>query len=232
MEDLYVKPGNKERGWNDPPQFSYSLQNAQSGQRRNILNKRVPPPQLSAQSPSPGCPSPPMASSTPPTKSLSSPTCGTVQPPPSCQKHPSTFGNTTCPQSSSTKTGVDSLSVMSDVEPNIDEVIGSLSWALAACQQTVRKQVCDDIQRRLNLFVEMWNAGKLSAPVKRRMTRLAQELKNKHLDAADEIHRGLMVDFVNEVSQWMVGVKRLIAETRNQTPEQLNAEYGTVTPLT
>lgn len=41
------------------------------------------------------------------------------------------------------------------------------------------------------------------------------ELQQQHWDAADEIHRSLMVDHVNEVSQWMVGVKRLIAETRN-----------------
>lgn len=42
--------GNQERGWNDPPQFSYGLQTNTGGQKRNLLNKRVPPPQLSAQS--------------------------------------------------------------------------------------------------------------------------------------------------------------------------------------
>lgn len=43
-----------------------------------------------------------------------------------------------------------------------------------------------------------------------------------HWDSADEIHRSLMVDHVAEVSQWMVGVKRLIAETRNLKPEVLD----------
>lgn len=47
------------------------------------------------------------------------------------------------------------------------------------------------------------------------------ELKSHNWDAADDIHRSLMVDHVNEVSQWMVGVKRLIAETRNLQPEHL-----------
>lgn len=42
--------GNQERGWNDPPQFSYGLQTNPGGQKRNLLNKRVPPPQLSAHS--------------------------------------------------------------------------------------------------------------------------------------------------------------------------------------
>uniref|UniRef100_A0ACB8EBF3 Steroid receptor RNA activator 1 n=2 Tax=Sphaerodactylus townsendi TaxID=933632 RepID=A0ACB8EBF3_9SAUR len=43
---------------------------------------------------------------------------------------------------------------------------------------------------------------------------LTEELKCQHWDAADEIHRSLMVDHINEVNQWMVGIKRLIAETR------------------
>lgn len=38
---------------------------------------------------------------------------------------------------------------------------------------------------------------------------------------ADKIHLSLMVDHVTEVSQWMVGVKRLIAETRKLSPELL-----------
>jgi len=41
------------------------------------------------------------------------------------------------------------------------------------------------------------------------------ELQQQQWDAADEIHRSLMVDHVNEVSQWLVGVKRLIAEMRS-----------------
>lgn len=78
----------------------------------------------------------------------------------------------------------------------------------------MQKQVGDDIGRRLTVLGEAWSQGKLSAPVKKRMSLLVQELQQCHWDAADEIHRSLMVDHVNEVSQWLVGVKRLIAETR------------------
>ncbi|XP_010183970.1 PREDICTED: steroid receptor RNA activator 1, partial [Mesitornis unicolor] len=46
------------------------------------------------------------------------------------------------------------------------------------------------------------------------------ELQQQHWDTADEIHRSLMVDHVNEVSQWLGGVKRLIAETRNLPTEE------------
>lgn len=86
--------------------------------------------------------------------------------------------------------------------------------------------MCDDVDKRLKLFAEMWKNGKLSLPVKKRMNVLAQEMKQQNWDSADDIHRSLMVDHVNEVSQWMVGVKRLIAETRNLQPELLGTPEG------
>ncbi|XP_042564336.1 steroid receptor RNA activator 1 isoform X2 [Clupea harengus] len=89
---------------------------------------------------------------------------------------------------------------------------------------TLQKQVCDDVDKRLKLFEEMWKCGKLSLPVKKRMNLLVQEMKSRDWDAADEIHRSLIVDHVNEVSQWMVGVKRLIAEARKLQPEHLFVE--------
>ncbi|NWI23603.1 SRA1 protein, partial [Sula dactylatra] len=96
-----------------------------------------------------------------------------------------------------------------------DAVLAPLREALDACCPTVQKQVCDDIGRRLTVLEDAWAQGKLSAPVRKRMSLLVQELQQQHWDAADEIHRSLMVDHVNEVSQWLVGVKRLIAETRS-----------------
>ncbi|NXS43004.1 SRA1 protein, partial [Balaeniceps rex] len=96
-----------------------------------------------------------------------------------------------------------------------DTVLAPLREALDACRVTVQKQVCNDIGRRLTVLGDAWAQGKLSAPVRKRMSLLVQELQQQHWDAADEIHRSLMVDHVNEVSQWLVGVKRLIAETRS-----------------
>ncbi|NXK42500.1 SRA1 protein, partial [Piprites chloris] len=96
-----------------------------------------------------------------------------------------------------------------------DTVLAPLRAALDSCRPSVQKQVCNDIGRRLTVLEDAWAQGKLSAPVRKRMSLLVQELQQQHWDAADEIHRSLMVDHVNEVSQWMVGVKRLIAETRN-----------------
>lgn len=45
----FAAAGNQERGWNDPPQFSYGLQ--AGGPRRTPLTRRAPPP---AVEPSPG----------------------------------------------------------------------------------------------------------------------------------------------------------------------------------
>ncbi|KAG7484552.1 hypothetical protein MATL_G00050530 [Megalops atlanticus] len=214
MEELYVKPGNQERGWNDPPQFSYGLQTAQGGPKRNVLNKRVAPPQShGSQSPGPGGAPPPTIHSTPPLKPLAPPPCGMTPPP---------CGMNTPPRPCPITEQTDSPAVQSESEPNVDDIIVILSWALAACRQTIKKQVCDDVERRLKLFEEMWRTAKLTLPVKRRMNVLAQEMKHRNWERADEAHRALMVDHVNEVSQWMVGVKRLIAETRSLDPELLS----------
>lgn len=40
----FAPAGNKERGWNDPPQFSYGLQAQGAGPRRAPLTRRVPAP--------------------------------------------------------------------------------------------------------------------------------------------------------------------------------------------
>nr|KAF6482246.1 steroid receptor RNA activator 1 [Molossus molossus] len=96
--------------------------------------------------------------------------------------------------------------------------------------EPLEKQVCDDISRRLVLLQEQWAEGKLSMPVKKRMALLVQELSSHQWDAADDIHRSLMVDHVTEVSQWMVGVKRLIAEKRSlSSEEETNEEKSAAT---
>ncbi|NXJ81139.1 SRA1 protein, partial [Trogon melanurus] len=101
-----------------------------------------------------------------------------------------------------------------------DAILAPLREALDTCRPSVQKQVCDDIGRRLTVLGDAWAQGKLSAPVRKRMSLLVKELQQQHWDAADEIHRSLMVDHVNEVSQWLVGVKRLIAETRSLPPAE------------
>lgn len=63
------------------------------------------------------------------------------------------------------------------------------------------------------------------------MDTLSLDLQSGRWDSADEIHRSLMVDHVTEVCQWMVGVKRLIAETRNLSPELLEPLQNPAGPV-
>nr|XP_036871961.1 steroid receptor RNA activator 1 isoform X2 [Manis javanica] len=173
MAELYVKPGNKERGWNDPPQFSYGLQTQAGGPKRTSLTRRVAAPQD-------GSP-----------------------------REPTNFP-------------------VIESETLLEDVLKPLEQALEDCRGHTKKQVCEDISRRLALLQEQWAGGKLSMPVKKRMALLVQELSSHRWDAADDIHRSLMVDHVTEVSQWMVGVKRLIAEKRSlSSKEEANEEKST-----
>ncbi|XP_028278319.1 steroid receptor RNA activator 1 [Parambassis ranga] len=206
MEDMYIKPGNQERGWNDPPQFSYGLQTAR-GPQRSLLNKRAAPPGSGAPPPC-GVTPPPLNPAGPPPGGLATP-----PPPGGLATPPHPIGPMRI------QGEVDSWSS----EPDVDVVVGVLNRALAACRHAIKDQVCNDVAKRLCLLKDSWTSGRLSLPVRRRMDTLSKELQLGHWDSADEIHRSLMVDHVTEVSQWMVGVKRLIAETRNLSPALLES---------
>ncbi|KAM6224276.1 steroid receptor RNA activator 1 [Rhynchocyon petersi] len=202
MAELYVKPGNKERGWNDPPQFSYGLQTQAVGSKRTLLTKRV----AAGQDGSPRAPASEAILGPPP-----------KGPPPFSNKVPGHTRVGSCPPISS----MDFTNFQdAESEPLLEDVLKPLEQALEDCRGHVKKQVCDDISRRLALLQEQWAGGKLSMPVKKRMALLVQELSSLKWDAADDIHRSLMVDHVNEVSQWMVGVKRLIAEKKHLSSEK------------
>ncbi|XP_054697283.1 steroid receptor RNA activator 1 isoform X1 [Grus americana] len=204
MAELYVKPGNQERGWNDPPQFSYGLQAQAGGPRRTPLTRRPPPPPAGAPPGAPPDPAgAPAAPSAPPPRALRPPPLGPISPSPRAERgRPSAAA--CLEEHSPEECGVPA-----------NAVLVPLREALDTCRSMVPKQVCDDIGRRLTVLEDAWAQGKLSAPVRKRMNLLVQELQQQHWDAADEIHRSLMVDHVNEVSQWLVGVKRLIAEMRS-----------------
>ncbi|CAH1267458.1 SRA1 [Branchiostoma lanceolatum] len=89
-----TRPGNPDRGWNDPPMFMYDAQNkAQESPRRALPTKRVafpqgaPPQPANAPNVPPAIPptgdvpirAPPKLSTSPPDSILFTPTDGTVQ---------------------------------------------------------------------------------------------------------------------------------------------------------
>ncbi|XP_036789191.1 steroid receptor RNA activator 1 isoform X1 [Oncorhynchus mykiss] len=184
-KDLYIKPGNQERGWNDPPQFSYGLQTAAQGApKRTPLNKRVPPPQLTGSPcPVPGDFPSATAPMTPPTNPLAPP-CSMNTPPRPCPVAAPPLGGVmaTPPPPFPVVEHTDSASSQSENEPDVDDVVTLLNWALTACRHTVKKQVCNDVAKRLKLFEDMWKSGKLSLPVRRRMIGLVQGGKTRTKD--------------------------------------------------
>ncbi|XP_069725226.1 steroid receptor RNA activator 1 [Phaenicophaeus curvirostris] len=192
-----VRPGNPERGWNDPPQFSYRLQARGGGSRQTLLTRRPPPPPAGTR---PGRPPAAAAAAAPP------------GPPPRAPGPPPLGSPRPRPRSASPEEDDDDDE---GAPPAAAAVVAPLRAALAACRPALQKQVCDDIGRRLTLLEAAWAQGKLSAPVRKSMGVLVRELEQQRWDAADETHRSLMVDHVHEVSQWLVGVKRLIAEARS-----------------
>ncbi|XP_042322171.1 steroid receptor RNA activator 1 isoform X2 [Sceloporus undulatus] len=218
MAELYVKPGNRQRGWNDPPQFSYGLQQQQQLQAPRAKKGAPPRPP-----PAPEAAEGAQKRTTTTTTSSPSTAAGPPRPPPSPAGLP-VFPPR--PAGLPSTPGLPAPSLVSEAEEDCDveDVLSPLNEALGNCRKTVR--VCDDIGKRLSILQQMWEQGKLSAPVRKGMRILTQEFKSQRWDAADEIHRSLMVDHVTEVSQWMVGVKRLIAETRNlPTEDQATADY-------
>ncbi|XP_070230568.1 steroid receptor RNA activator 1 isoform X1 [Bos mutus] len=158
MAELYVKPGNTERGWNDPPQFSYGLQTQAGGPKRSPLTKRVAAPQD-------GAPRVPTSETSPGLPPMGPP------PPSSKASRPPQFVGS-CPPSRTEP--MDSPVVES--ETLLEDVLRPLERALEDCRGHIKKQVCDDISRRLALLQEQWAGGKLSMPVKKRMALLVQGL--------------------------------------------------------
>nr|XP_044988981.1 steroid receptor RNA activator 1 isoform X2 [Jaculus jaculus] len=155
MAELYVKPGNKERGWNDPPQFSYGLQTQTGGAKRTPLTKRVAAPQD-------GSPRAPTSETSGPLP-LYPPTSIKAPGPPPVGSYPAS--------------GLELISVpVIEPEAVIEDVLRPLEQALEDCRGHTKKQVCDDISRRLALLQEQWAGGKLSIPVKKRMALLVQVL--------------------------------------------------------
>lgn len=76
----------------------------------------------------------------------------------------------TCPA-----TGVEPpTSPVTESEALMEDVLRPLEQALEDCRGHTKKQVHDDISRRLALLQEQWAGGKLSIPVKKRMALLVQ----------------------------------------------------------
>ncbi|KAK7879714.1 hypothetical protein WMY93_033583, partial [Mugilogobius chulae] len=142
-QDLFIKPGNQERGWNDPPQFSYGLQTSR-GATRSALSRRAPP---AGQRTTPTAPptghtaAPPAGQRAPPT---APPTGHTAAPPAAAPPPP--IGSRVAPPPASAPITAQRDSVQSEPEPEVEEVMSVLEGALEACRGNA---AADDAHRSL-----------------------------------------------------------------------------------
>ncbi|KAH9509901.1 Cytoplasmic FMR1-interacting protein [Bulinus truncatus] len=97
------------------------------------------------------------------------------------------------------------------------------------CQDSIQGRSRDDVQARLGILDDQWRDDKLSEGAKIKLGCLACALQQKDLKQADSLHLALMVDHITEVSQWMVGVKRLINEIK-LSASSLSASLSKKTP--
>ncbi|XP_064609383.1 steroid receptor RNA activator 1-like [Liolophura sinensis] len=225
------KPGNPERGWNDPPVFSFapsSTNTAESSPRRTVLNKRVAfplsgPTNIPASSDSgdgsllPPESGPPVTSGVlllPPALDTTTPLPVPLVVPnlvPASPPVSPTLG--TDKLTESVERCMERLGCSTDGE-FLTLVEGHLQTAFESCKECLKERAKEEIRKKMLLFREAWEQNNISSPVKVKMSYLAIALTEKRFAAAFDIHLGLMVDYTAEVNNWMVGIKRLIHECK------------------
>ncbi|XP_048773948.2 steroid receptor RNA activator 1-like [Ostrea edulis] len=230
------RPGNTERGWNDPPVFDYQSSSAlQSSHKRTNLNRRVAYPLSNKDNadrdgagttlnPSEGPPLlMPVVTSSPVQLLPPVPTtCAPAPVPllvPGMVVTPPAVSAVTSPISQGSKAGFSSLeealkalNLQSPAEL-LDIITTSLQGSLDKVKSSITERSFDDVKKKIQLFRESWD--NLPLLVKCRMCSMAEAMKKTDYDEAWSIHQNLMVDYTAEVNVWMVGIKKVIHELRN-----------------
>ncbi|CAH1778413.1 unnamed protein product [Owenia fusiformis] len=264
-----TRPGNHERGWNDPPMFLYNAQlqsdSTKTPKGRTQLNKRVAfpadyssptVPMSQTGEPSKGPPTGnALTGETPPQGSIMilPPTTTTAissQPlpllitsldnnqdianavplsPPPHETHeaaPFTPPEQVAPVENVTKSDSENLSD-EELKSNTLEL---LHQVIQNGTDAMEKRVTTDITKKILIFEDFWKKDKLCDDVKLKMNKLAKALALGECDLAHDLHLSLMMDYITEVRQWMVGVKRLIQEARTFS-KTLHETYITETSI-
>ncbi|CAN8005918.1 unnamed protein product [Ixodes hexagonus] len=206
--------GNDEKAWNDPPVFAYTeVQGtpAAAPKKRTLLNKRVPFTQEGL----------PPATATPAT-SLGSAPIGLppLNPCPPETQNVTSGAATSQPTPSEQPSDTDSEELRRETFENLEEIVSKFF-------DSIEKRRQEDVKRRLDLLRQTWDQGKLSSPVQHKMRQLTSELRCGNYEKANTLHVSLMVDYVSEVSQWMVGIKQLIVAAQLKESESSPASVDT-----
>ncbi|XP_069130199.1 steroid receptor RNA activator 1-like [Argopecten irradians] len=238
------RPGNPDRGWNDPPMFNYSPKTVGNASPRGTkLNKRVAytggavnttvshQPGVGSGTLLNAATGPPISpvQLLPPIQVLPPTTTAPSTPVPLVipmmgQMAPNTSGKKT--ENNSSTLDVHSTNRTESLENSnisseelFEKVQEKLDHEFGRCLPRLQGRSAEDIKRKLQILKENWKDNKLSEDVRRRVWEILQALENKDFDKAWEIHLSLMVDYTAEVGQWLVAVKRIIHENREMKKE-------------
>ncbi|XP_041357440.1 steroid receptor RNA activator 1-like [Gigantopelta aegis] len=251
---MAARPGNLDRGWNDPPMFGFEAPITTTTPRRNMLNKRVAYP-LSSNSNSNATVSPPAnvlnpaegppklanVQILPPAENTSTPeplpvVIPTLLPNPKedLVVHPGVaVRQPVCETMNSVQ---QRLGVSSETELS-EYIDDGLKHCIERCRDRLQVRTLEDITKRITVMQEMWAAGSLSETVKAHLGCLTKALKDEDFTEAQRLHQVLMVDHIAEVNQWMVGIKKLIHEVQllkenSETSQPSNSNEDSVPGIT
>ncbi|XP_014771443.1 steroid receptor RNA activator 1 [Octopus bimaculoides] len=194
-----MKPGNTERGWNDPPMFDYSSVNTkQTHPRRTLLNKRVAYPMSNDAANAanlsqneeqtgallnPGCGPPPLGNVQllPPASNTNTP-CPVPLLVPELSQHSgldlsSSENNSTIPPGlidfpEAIDGLLGKLSLKSEEELQ-EYVLNNINVVFEKCKGCLQVRTIEEVKRKLEIFKESWDKGQLPDIVKIKMTHLA-----------------------------------------------------------
>ncbi|CAD5120412.1 DgyrCDS8978 [Dimorphilus gyrociliatus] len=225
-----TRPGNDERGWNDPPMFLHTNDGVQpsSTQKRTLLNKRVaypgitkvsdidPVTKLQSTEPQMNVVLHPPASTTALPASVSPAAVLVPSFSPTETKGPSLLNSglvvSSPPPECATKSQV--------TVPDFEDDVQKYNYITSTLQRFVNDCVAkgksmDEVSKRLITMQTMWKSDRLSVDVKDLMAKLTAALCCHKYEIAESVHLTLMMDHVSEVNQWMVGIKKLIQESKS-----------------
>jgi hypothetical protein len=89
-----------------------------------------------------------------------------------------------------------------------------LQTSLSNLENKLDGRKVEDIRKRLDMLKSKWLANELPQEVQRGMSDLANHLENGNHDEADKAQKKLMVDWPSQCSNWLVGIRQIVFESR------------------
>lgn len=99
-------------------------------------------------------------------------------------------------------------------ESDRDKALDIFQTALTNLEGKLDGRKVEDIRKRLDVLKTKWMADDLPQEVQRGISVLAKHLENGNHDEADKAQKKLMVDWPSQCSNWLVGIRQIVFESR------------------